>query len=72
MKTLDQNSFMRNVAKVIRAEVKKHMYSNECVECGTEDKFFDDSCQFVELVAAMNELATYLENGARYNEILNK
>lgn len=72
METTKQNALMRDIAKIIRAQVKKHMYSKASVECGTEDKFFRDSCEFVELVAAMNELATFLEIGARFNEILDK
>ena len=72
METTKQNALMRDIAKIIREQVKKHKYSQACVDCGTEDKFFNDSCEFVALAAAMNELATFLENGARYNEILNK
>lgn len=72
MVTTKQNALMRHIAKIIHEQVERHMYSRACVECGPNDKFFDDSCQYVELVAALNQFATFLENYARYNEILEK
>lgn len=72
MATTKENALMRDIAKIIREEVKKHKYSQACVDCESTDKFFNDSCEYVALVAVMNDLATFLENGARYNEILNK
>ena len=72
MKTNEKSELLRNVATILRAIMKKHMYSQKCVDCGTEDTFFDDSCNFVALHASLREFAMYLENKVRYEEMLKK
>lgn len=72
METKEKSELLRNVAKILREIMKKHRYSQECKDCGTENPFFDDSCEFVGLHAALMEFVMYLENHARYIECLKK
>lgn len=72
METNEKGELLRNVATILRAIMKKHMYSQKCVDCGTNDPFFEDSCNYVALHASLVDFARYLENKVRYEEILNK
>ena len=72
METNEKSELFRNVATILRAIIEEHMYSQKCADCGADDPFFEDSCNYVALVASLLDFARYLEKKVRYEEILNK
>lgn len=65
-----RNSERAQVATLLRSILEKFRYSQECVECGTDSPFFNDSCNFVGLHHELSKMAETLENMANYENKL--
>ena len=59
----------KQIAAILDDIMKKHPYSQECVDCPTENQFFDDSCNFVGIHHELVELKALLLRLNRYEEI---
>lgn len=59
----------KQIAAILDDIMKKHPYSQECVDCSTENQFFDDSCNFVAIHHELVELRQLLLRLNRYEEI---
>lgn len=59
----------KQIAAILDDIMKKHPYSQECVDCSTENQFFDDSCNFVAIHHDLLELKNLLLRLNRYEEI---
>lgn len=70
-KIVARNRDRAQVATLLRGVLKKFMYSQECVNCGTDSPFFYDSCNFVGLHHELTKMAETLENMVDYeNQLL--
>lgn len=59
----------KQVAAILDDIRKKHPYSQEFLDCSTENQFFDDSCNFVAIHHELLELRNLLLRLNRYEEI---
>lgn len=70
-KIVARNRDRAQVATLLRGILKKFQYSQDCVECGTDSPFFNDSCNFVGLHHELLRMADTLENMVDYeNQLL--
>lgn len=59
----------KQFAAILDDIMKNHPYSQECVDCSTENQLYDDSCNFVGIHHELVELRNLLLRLNRYEEI---
>lgn len=59
----------KQVAAILDDIMKNYPYSQECVDCKSDDEFFEDACHFVGMHHELSELKRLLLRLNRYEEI---
>lgn len=66
----NKKQWMEQIANILHALIMKHPYSEYCAsEIQTEDPFFIDSCNYVDLVYELIELERTLRNLIKYSDM---
>lgn len=67
--TQEKKAWLEKTANIIDQLQKRYHYSDACVnvECGSV--FFDDSCNYVDLIYELNQLVTTLRGMIKFSEL---
>lgn len=67
--TQEKKAWLEKTANIIDQLATKYHYSQACIDASPGDVFFDDACNYCDLVFELNELVTTLRGMIKFSEL---
>ena len=67
--TQEKKAWLEKTANIIDQLKTRYRYSQACLNVETGDVFFDDSCNYVDLIFELDQFVTTLRGMIRFSEM---